>query len=102
MIVEYNKVREVMSTYQSDNSDREAMIFVRSREIDIKTKPNRKRAVLIQEQYRCFSIQFYEKGKKVGYIVYHNKDLSYVERAAENWVKYIMDLKTVKKHSTIF
>lgn len=93
-------VRELVSQYTSDDMVREAIIFCRAREIDFKF--SQKRAVAVQEQYKSFSVQYFEHGKAVGYIPYHHKDVTYAESAAENWVKYVLDLSTVQQYSKPF
>lgn len=94
--------REMVSHYQSDDQEREAVIFSTSQEISIKSKKTSDRAVLVQEKNVGFSCRFYENGKFLGYITYPNKSISYVEKAAENWVTYVMDKQTLKKYSTFY
>lgn len=96
-----NVTSEMLSHYSSDCGKRECKIFARSREIDFKMREPYTRAVLVQERRESFSCEFWEDNLCKGYIIYPDKHLSFVEKAAENWVTFVMTLQTVKKYSTI-
>ncbi|MDB4128550.1 hypothetical protein N9578_00710 [bacterium] len=95
-----SKDPEVVSIYSSECDSREATIFYLDRETKITTKHNKERVVIVQEPNKAFSVVFKERGFPNGRIVYPHKDISYVESAAENWVKFIMDRHALNTYSS--
>ena len=93
-----SKNHEVVSIYTSDCGKREATIFNNDRETKITTRKNSDRAIIVQEPNKFFSVSFEEKGYPSGRIIYPHKDVSYVESAAENWVKFIMDRQVLDRY----
>jgi hypothetical protein len=90
--------REVIAQYSSDDDNREAVIFDRTSTTSYKSNVNSTRAVAVSEQVSIYTIDFIENRRYVGSLSYPDKSLTFVERAAENWVTYVMEKDTIKRH----
>ena len=87
----HSKTRKFLSEFVSDDRTKIARIYFGDIQTKVVTEENDDRAVLVNELFPSFTIDFYLKNRKEGTLSYPEQSLRYVEDAAENWALGIMD-----------